>query len=79
MAGADRKVYRRQGSRPHPECFHPTSPENVAGDVRLCFDRGTGPTQVNEPTISSRRAAAIVAGLLLTTVAVVALVMLMAR
>jgi hypothetical protein len=38
-----------------------------------------GPTQVNEPTISSRRAAAIVAALLLTTVAVVALVMLTAR
>jgi hypothetical protein len=51
----------------------------VAGDVHLCFDRGTGPTQVNEPSISSRRAVAIVAGLLLTTLAVVALVMLTAR
>jgi hypothetical protein len=51
----------------------------MADDVHLCFDRGTGPTQVNEPSISSRRAAAIVAGLLLTTLAVVALVMLTAR
>jgi hypothetical protein len=51
----------------------------VAGDVHLCFDRGTGSTQVNEPSISSRRAVAIVAGLLLTTLAVVALVMLTAR
>ncbi len=51
----------------------------VASRVCVCFDRGTGPTQVNEPSISSRRAAAIVAGLLLTTLAVVALVMLTAR
>jgi hypothetical protein len=34
---------------------------------------------VNEPFISSRRAAAIVAGLLVTTVAVVGLVMVIAR
>jgi len=79
MAGADCKVYRGRDLPPHPECFHPTSPEPVAGDVHLCFDRGTGSTQVNEPSISSRRAVAIVAGLLLTTLAVVALVMLTAR
>jgi hypothetical protein len=72
-------VYRRPGALEAPEWFYPTCPPALAGHVQLCFDRGIGPSQVNEPFISSRRAAAIVAGLLLTTVAVVALVMLIAR